>query len=802
MNAPLVPVTLAFLLGIVLAAQGLAVGPVGCCAAMSAVAALLSHRRARAGLAALLLLWVCLGALWMCLWSAHPDARLADVLLDEPEVVQLHGIVREDPVEPFTPRDEADEPTAATARGARMTCVVELRHVRTPEGWRPLQGLVRASLTPFQPRLGYGDEMLLEGVWSGVPPPGNPGQYNWRASLARQRIHGLLRCRPADGLVILGRHRGHPVLAAAFVLRARWASLLRSTFSERDAGLLRSFLLGQRVALDERLNTAFVETGTIHLLVVSGFNVGLVAVLLELLFRWFGIPWRLRLIMSALGLGVYAIVTGLQPPVVRAMIMAWVVLGALALDRVVAWYNALAAAALAICWINPTQLFDPGFQLSFGAVWSLLAFSGRWFAWLEPQMSWVRPAGARRYVAGSLSATTAIWVGLSPVLAWYFHLVSPVSMLANLLIAPLVSLLVSAGTAALLAATMIGGVLRVCHMPLAILLEAIVRCVNWCQAIPGGHAFVPHPWRGLLVGYYGLLGLSLLRRRWHWTMNRVLVCWVFGITLWLWSLVASHALACRWLRVDVLDVGHGDSMVIHTPRGQRIVVDTGTREAGQYRVVPFLRFEGATALDALVLTHTDEDHIGGAAAILRACRISWLLTNGVQGDTMSTRRVRRLAADRGIRQRVLTAGMMIGDDPDVEIAVLHPPRGLVPGSPPVSNDNSIVLKLTKGSVSVLLFADIDEAGLPWLIRQGAAIRATVLKVPHHGSRLGAAGNQLFDAVQPRIALLSVGRLHHLPAPETVEALRRRGITLYSTRTDGAIRLRTDGRQLEVRTFRQ
>lgn len=263
MNAPLVPVTVACLLGILLGTQDLALGLVGCCAAMSAAAALLPRRRARAGLAALLLLWVCLGALWMRLWSAHPDARLADVLSDEPEVVQLHGIVRDDPVEPFTLRDEADEP-AATARGARMTCVVALRHVRAPQGWRPLQGRVRASLTPFQPRLEYGDEILLEGMWSGVPPPGNPGQYDWRAALARQRVHGLVRCRPADGLVILGRHRGHPVLAAAFALRARWASLLRSAFSERDAGLLRSFLLGQRVALDERLNAAFVETGTIH----------------------------------------------------------------------------------------------------------------------------------------------------------------------------------------------------------------------------------------------------------------------------------------------------------------------------------------------------------------------------------------------------------------------------------------------------------------------------------------------------------------------------------------------------------
>lgn len=803
MMSPLVPVTLAFLFGDLLGMQTLALAPVWIVGLSSLTAAIVLRQKHRAGTASLLCLWLCLGTLWIRIWSAHPEARLAQRLSDEPERVRLHGIVRADPVELFTPRDEdeADEPSAGIPNRAQQTCVIELLHLGTPDGWRPIQGRVRATLTAVQPAVDYGAEILVEGAWSRVPLPGNPGQYHWRDALARARIHGLLRAQPSDGLVILGRHRGNPVLAAAFGLRARWAASIRSAFSERDAGLLRSFLLGQRVALDETLNTAFVETGTIHLLVVSGFNVGLVAVLLELLFRWVGLPWRGRLVLSALSLGVYAIVTGLQPPVVRAMIMAWIVLGALAMDRVVSWYNTLAAAALAICWVNPTQLFDPGFQLSFGAVWSLLVFSGRWSAWLEPHLGWLRPVWARRYIAMSLGATSAIWVGLSPVLAWYFHLVAPVSMLANVLIAPLVSLLVSVGTATLMAAALIDRVLRVCHGPFAVLLEAIVRCVAWCHAIPGGHAVVPHPSMGWLLGYYGLLGVSLLHRRWGWAMSRVLVCWAAGITLWLWSLVVAHMLDSRWLSVELLDVGQGDSIVIRTPRGQHIVVDAGTRQAGQYRVVPFLRYRGATTIDALVLTHTDEDHIGGAAALVRTCRIRRLLTNGVAGATLSARRVARLAADRQIPHTVLAAGMTIGDDPGVTITVLHPPRGLTPGVSPASNDNSIVLQLTKGSISVLLCADIEEAGLPWVTRQGAVARATALQVPHHGSRLGEAGERFFDAVQPQVAILSVGRLHHLPAPETVAALRRRGVTIYSTRTDGMIRLRTDGRRLDVRAFK-
>src|SRR3989338_8849031 len=355
----------------------------------------------------------------------------------------------------------------------------------------------------------------MEGVWQRVPAPGNPGQYDGRGSLGRSHIHGLFRARPADGIVVVQSHRGHPLLEAVFHLRARWEALIRQTFNERDAGLLVSLLLGQRVALDEELKDAFVETGTIHLLVISGFNVGLVAGVLELFLRMFGLPWRIRLLLLSVGVGGYCLLTGMQPPVVRATLMAWVVIGACALDRVISWPNTLAAAALLILLLQPVQLFDPGFQLSFGAVASLLVFPGRWQSWIEPRLAWLRPGWLRRYVALSLSATSAVWVGLAPVLAAYFHLVSPVSMLANLLLAPLLSVLISVGTTCLMLGTMWEGVMGWGSGPLTWVLQATLRSVSWCHEIPGGYWFVGHPPPWFLFGYYVLVGLSVLRASWR-----------------------------------------------------------------------------------------------------------------------------------------------------------------------------------------------------------------------------------------------------------------------------------------------
>jgi len=738
----------------------------------------------------------------MTVWEGHPDARLTELLSEEPQPVQLHGFIVDDPVEPLEPGEAESGSEQPRRRDAdRQTAVLALRHWRTAHGWCPIDGRVRATIMSPRALVRYGDEVLVEGEWSRVPAPGNPGQYDWRAALARKRIHGLLRVRPFDGLVVLRHGQGNPVLAAVFRLRHRWEQLIRAHFSARDAGLLLGLLLGQRAEIDEDLKEAFTTTGTIHLLVISGSNVGLIAVLLGGLLRLLGVsrPWALGGL--AVGVGIYCLLTGAAPPVTRAMVMAWMLLGAHALDRVISWPNTLAAAALVLLWANPTQLVDPSCQLSFGAVASLLALTGRWFPWLEAMFAWVRPSWIRVYLAMSLAATGAIWVGLAPVLAWYFHLVSPVSMLANVLLVPLMSGLVTVGTSVLTPGTIYEPIVGWGTPLLRGMLQATIGCVSWCHAIPGGFWYVGQPSLWWMGGYYGLLALSMWWTRHGARTARLVILWTAAATVWLWSLVAARALSSRWLRVDVLDVGHGDCLLVRAPRGPTWLIDAGSRDAGSARVVPLLRAEGISTVDALLLTHPDEDHVGGARVVLSTMRVRQLLTNGARDARMSAREIGRQIRAQRIPAAVVTAGMTWQAKDGLRVDVLHPPQGFVPGTSPGSNENSVVLKLTKGSVSLLLTGDLEEAGLPWILRAGEALRSTVLKVPHHGSRLGEAGAAFFRAVQPRIALLSVGRAHQLPAPETIRAVETTGALLLSTRDDGAISLRTDGRRVQVRAWK-
>ncbi len=252
MRAPLVPITIALLLGILAGRDG---GPVVVVAAatISAIAALVTRRDGRMGITALLVLWLCLGMLRVQLRHAHPENRLSLVLPDAPQPVCVHGVVITDPAGPLDPDEET-----------RAVGVIRLLHWRGAGGWQPLAGRLRAHVQQPRVALTYGDELLLEGEWSHVPSPGNPGQYDWRAALVRRRIHGLLRVRPYDGLVVLRQGQGNPVLAAVFRLRARWVRLIQEHFKPRDAGLLLALLLGERTEIDEELKEAFTTTGTIH----------------------------------------------------------------------------------------------------------------------------------------------------------------------------------------------------------------------------------------------------------------------------------------------------------------------------------------------------------------------------------------------------------------------------------------------------------------------------------------------------------------------------------------------------------
>jgi len=550
------------------------------------------------------------------------------------------------------------------------------------------------------------------------------------------------------------------------------------------AGVLVALAIGDQRAIPEAQWTVFNRTGITHLVSISGLHVtvfatlaGALAFALARRFATLTLRVPARKIAAAAGALAafgYVLLAGAEVPAVRTFVMLlaagiglWV--GRPGTARLV-WLWSLAAV---LVW-DPWAGLAPGFWLSFGAVGLLLyAGSGRLRA-TGRMRGWSR---VRESLAEAARAQWVVTLGLVPGTLALFQQVSIVSALANAVAIPVVTL----GVVPLA----LSGIVVPFDLPWSIahgVLAALMRYLEWLAALPlatwTSHA--PLAWTvGVAIG--GVLWLLAPRG----VPGRALgVLWALPMALLPPTVVPAGA-----LRVVVLDVGQGLAVVVATAR-HALVYDTGPRfndsvDAGGRIVTPFLRAAGIARVDALVVSHADSDHSGGALAILRAVPVARLISSlppdhPIIGSASAASHTRCEAGERW-------------DWDGVAFEFLHPPRTAYANDARKSNDFSCVLRIRAGADALLLTGDIEalsEAEL--LAHEAASLRASVLLVPHHGSRTSSTP-AFIDAVSARVAIVAAGyrnRFGH-PRGDVLARYARTGAALPRTDLEGAISVTID-----------
>jgi competence protein ComEC len=745
-RAPLALPALAFLTAVAADARGLAA--LACAFAVGTM----SYRAAR--IPALF----ALAGLAFAMWHGHPP-----MLSEESHTARFTGTVVGDV--------RADEAGAAFAFALDRGAVVRA-HVRDDAVVPGERLVVRGRLVPF-------DEAR------------NPGEPSRRAIALGEGLAGQL-----DDDRVIARAPPDPHDARTWAARARavLSARLRASLREPEATVIAGALWGERGTLPADVRDDFQATGTVHVLVTAGLHLGVIAWLLRLLLqRVLRVPRAPAALAAIPCVVAYAWLSGAHLPSQRAAVMVSVALLARACGgRLLSW-NALALAALVVAALWPASVTTVSFALSFSCVGAIFLFAGPLQRGLE---RWALPEKIR----DALALTVATQIGVWPLSAATFGLVAPYAVVANAVVVPATAFGMVAGIAALALAQI--PVLGRAAATLATWdVDAILRVVEAVAALPGARVWVAPPPALAIVAYDAVaVGAALVLRRSARTAVILLALASAGV------LATTLRLPDGKLTITMLDVGQGDGIVVRTPRGHVVLIDSGGRLergpstdgrspaelVGERVVLAYLKRQGVRRVDLLVNTHPHGDHVGGFAPVVRALHVDAIADSGQTYGGRAFNDGVREAALHHVPMTVARCGDRWASDDGVSLTVLSPCGALFADGKNDVNENSVVLMLAYRGFRMLFMGDAGFQTEQRLLASGNDLRATVLKAGHHGSAY-ASSPSFVAAVRPAFALVSAGRHNQFghPAPSTLQTLQSAGTVVYRTDTCGAIVVRPD-----------
>jgi competence protein ComEC len=857
MKSPLFPVTLAFCIGILAGIYVQTPLPYLLGASASCLLALwVTHIYCRAWLAFLLSLvcFACLGLVCLAIHQASYAPQHLRMLarsgkLDLNEPCRIRGICTK----------------GSVPKGIGEQIELAVQRVENRFSTYATQGRVRLALyyqkgeTPAEPLLRPGDQVEVLANLRLPKNFNNPGQFDYVAYLERQDV--VLVGTVKNELLITRLATGQGSWFSRQVRRLRNALLCRldaSFGSGETAGIMKALLLGDRSGLDPRIEESFRITGIYHVLVVSGQHVAVIAAFLYALSRWTQIPPSLAAALTGIGLLLFSALAEGQPSVIRATVMACTFLLAVLFDRDRNLLNSLSLSAWSLLLLDPLWLFDPGFELSFLAVLAIAIVAlpwlsqvaepwrvglqriqdSDWDARCQPNVSdlriWLRLKLERlqawalwdRWLLSSrlvlLAARVVVALGELLVVSFaielvfvvltaiFFHRVSPIAPLLNLLAVPLVGVLVPLGFLLLslgllgLPTDLLAG--KLCGS----LVDILVRTAEQFSSSEWGNFRVPTPpvWASTL--YFVSLVLALvLASKWY---RRF---WIGAATVVL-TLILAYPFHPKTpadrLQLTALDVRQGDSLFLSFPDRSNLLVDgggllgrsfgehfdDGNFDVGEQVVSPFLWSLGVRKLDAIALTHAHHDHMSGLNALLKNFEVGelWVGENPLTPEYVSLLKA-------ALRQTIPVRRLGVGDHllfHSAQFEFLNPEHGPHKSDAPANND-SLAFRIQFRQRSILLTGDIERRVETEILNRRAVLRSDVLKVAHHGSR-SSTQPEFLDQVSPVWALISVAEHSPFghPHADVLDRLERRHVPALRTDRDGAIRIDTDGRILEVSLF--
>jgi len=676
------------------------------------------------------------------------------------------------------------ESTERTSTGFRFL-------LRLPDG---TTALLRGE-TSLHPLPLPGDSGQVSAAWEEIRPLTVPGAFDqgrWLKSLRACATGKILTWKPL--------HSQWTSQRFAFHARAWLRAQCSASMSKGTSGVMVALLVGDKSGLDQEVSQDFRNTGLIHILTVSGFHIVFLSGFLQLFLRALRIPSPISRWMAVAFLLVFIPITGASASVERAVLMFILIQTTQALQRTPLSLHALGVACSAILLIDPPSLYDIGFQLSCGATAGILLGQGA-----KVHTDFEIPTFLKRWILEPTWVTLCATAGTFPLLILHFQSFSPISLVGNLAVVPLMELAMQAGIFLSLTSAVpffahpFGAAASLC-------IQASLVLTDWFAKMPGA-ALGIGPWPLWLCLWLQCSLLSLivaLRKR-----SR-LARWVAVSGIFIWAVWGGFSIGLpAWnstpLTVYFLDTDQGDATLLSFPNGINILVDVGNgKQHGSYglrTLVPFLRQIGVSKLDALIITHPDLDHYGGAVSLVQNFPVRTLWFNGATRSCEKSEWIRlmKLVQRKQIPMRMLYSGAQIFGLGAWKLRCLHAGNELI-GEDWNAGSVAIRLEAKQGPI-LLMTGDLGIHEEEQLIRNGLS-HIPILKLGHHGSKHSSAP-EFLAKLQPQIAIISAGRQNHYghPSPSVIHLLDSMGIKHWNTASEGSLLLRIANDSVELSGYR-
>jgi competence protein ComEC len=690
------------------------------------------------------------------------------------------------------------------------------------EALQKVIGNLRVTIYGKAPLLCVGDHIRFNGRIKKIRNFYNPGGFDFERYMAFKGIRAATYCR-SDNIQWLQHGLKRGVFWGIGHNRSEIKAMIKNVAPLRTdiQAILSALLIGRKDTIKKELRERFNRCGVGHLLAISGLHVGIVTLVSFWLFGkamtfisvllWRGIGQQLAALLALVPVFYYGLLAGFSPSTQRAVLMVIILLGSYVIGRRGDIFNTIAWAAVVILILHPPTLFSVSFQLSFTAVLTIVIGMKYVYPFFMQMENSVLTRIARSFIQILLVSIFAL-LGTLPLTMYYFNQISLLGPFANLILVPLLGFVaVPLGLLAifvsLISPYLAIPIFQFCVWVVDISLTIINLISSWPWA--SLHTFTPTHFEIFL---YFLFWTILLSRK-EFKIRRVVMGGLFFLILsdsafWTYTRFFDNR-----LRVTILDVGQGSAALLELPRGKTMLVDGGgfsnndNFDVGARILAPFLWQKKILTVDCVVLTHPNSDHINGLLYILEKFSVNKVLTNHDVSDNYGYRRFQELLLKKKIPHpdyRTLVRNWQLNQ---VNFNIYSPPYDFtlrkIRERWRNSNNNSLVIKVSYGSQSLLFTGDLMIPAENELLKRHSSqqLRSTILITPHHGSK--SSSSQAFvDAVNPEFAIMAAGWQNPFgfPHKEVLKRYHKRGTRILRTDHCGAIRLALDGSRIHADTM--